>query len=239
MSGKSRLAAPNRSILCAPVIFAYRPNLLATWPMPMSASGVISPPGHRGTTEYDPPRCMFANDRSFVSWRLLRPSARMTSFRRDARMLATAGLQISQPSCAPSLPAKASTSSKERRSSLVRTRAMSSGRECEKCSHRELSTLAPNFRNSAARIVFTLPSQPPQPDPALVDFLRSAYVVLSPKVWIASTIAPLETSLQLQICCAGSPSAAASSSETASVVRAEGGASSVAAGTGFPALKMS
>ncbi len=35
--------------------------------MTASFSGVISPPGTRGTTEYSPPRCMFARKRSFVS----------------------------------------------------------------------------------------------------------------------------------------------------------------------------
>ena len=35
--------------------------------MTRSLSGVISPPGTRGTTEYNPPRCMFAKKRSLVS----------------------------------------------------------------------------------------------------------------------------------------------------------------------------
>ena len=40
------------SIRCPPVIFVYRPYFLATRAMTASFSGVISPPGTRGTTEY-------------------------------------------------------------------------------------------------------------------------------------------------------------------------------------------
>ena len=39
------------SIRWPPVIFVYSPKSLATCPIAMSPSGVISPPGMRGTTE--------------------------------------------------------------------------------------------------------------------------------------------------------------------------------------------
>ena len=58
---------------------------------------MISPPGTRGTTEYRPPRCMFARKRSFVSCSVSCSGSMMSSFHRLARIEATAGLQISQP----------------------------------------------------------------------------------------------------------------------------------------------
>ena len=67
MSGKSCTCAPNRSMRWPPVIFVYRPYCLATEPKTISLSGVISPPGTRGTTQYNPPRCILARKRSFVS----------------------------------------------------------------------------------------------------------------------------------------------------------------------------
>ncbi len=63
----------------------------------MSFSGVISPPGMRGTTEYSPPRWMLARKRSLVSWSVAWAGSRMFSFQIVARIEATAGLQISQP----------------------------------------------------------------------------------------------------------------------------------------------
>ena len=56
--GSWSIRAPKRSIRCPPVIFVYSPKSLATWPMASSPSGVISPPGMRGTTEYEPSFCI-------------------------------------------------------------------------------------------------------------------------------------------------------------------------------------
>src|SRR5262249_47632311 len=69
--------------------------------------GRISPPGTRGTTEYVPPRWMFARKWSWVSWMVGWFSTK--SFHVEARIEATAGRQISHPS---PLPWRARTSSK-------------------------------------------------------------------------------------------------------------------------------
>ena len=54
--------------------------------MTISLSGVISPPGTRGTTEYSPPRCMLARKRSLVSCSVWCSGSRMSSFHRLARI---------------------------------------------------------------------------------------------------------------------------------------------------------
>ena len=69
----------------------------ATVPKTMSFSGVISPPGTRGTTEYRPPRWMLARKRSLVSCSVAWAASRTFSFQIVAMIEATAGLQISQP----------------------------------------------------------------------------------------------------------------------------------------------
>ncbi len=118
-------------------------------------------------------------------------------------MLATAGLQMSQPR---PLPCFASTSSKVL-SSPTRTRWNSSWREYGKCSHRWLFTLTPRFFSSALSICVTSGAQPPQEVPALVLAL-SAPTVVQPAS-MARTDAPLETLLQEQICAESGSAASA------------------------------
>mmetsp|Transcript_25710 Transcript_25710/g.102604 ORF Transcript_25710/g.102604 Transcript_25710/m.102604 type:complete len:214 (+) Transcript_25710:3429-4070(+) len=207
----------------------------------MSASGRISPPGTRGTTEYDPPRCMFASERSLVSCSASRPSARTTPLLRVASIDATAGLHTSQPSACPagSSPCAFMTSSKLEYP-FAATSAMSSGLEYAKCSQMWFLTSAPILASSALRIFLTSGSQPPQPDPARVSVLSAAYDALSPSFSHALISVPRETSLHEQICFDGS---AASSSvllgAALTATPAEGGGSKAATGPsmGAPALK--
>jgi hypothetical protein len=51
MSGSWSTRAPSKSMRWPPVILQYSPYLRATSPSTISFSGVISPPGTRGTTE--------------------------------------------------------------------------------------------------------------------------------------------------------------------------------------------
>ncbi len=174
-----------------PVIFVYRPYFLATWPRTMSFSGVISPPGTRGTTEYVPPRWMLARKRSLVSWMVV--CSTTFSFHRLARIEATAGLQISQPWPWPW--ARISSSNDWMR--LILTISNSSCRVQAKCSHRALLTFLPDALIAALNRSVTSGRQPPQPVPAFVHSLISSTEVrfLSR---MASQIWPLLTLLHEQ-----------------------------------------
>ena len=71
--------------------------LLRDLPRTMSWSGVISPPGTRGMTEYVPFFWMFARKRSFVSWSVRCASRGSARCRRWRGCWRRSGLQISQP----------------------------------------------------------------------------------------------------------------------------------------------
>src|SRR5579864_4068994 len=92
------------------------------------------------------------------------------SFHKLARMLATAGLQISQPF---PLPWLARSSPKD----LICLILMISNNSCRvnaKCSHRLLLSFLPDFFISALNRSITSGKQPPQPVPAFVHFFTSS-----------------------------------------------------------------
>ena len=110
MSGSWSIRAPNRSMRWPPVIFVYSPKSWATAPIAISPSGVTSPPGMRGTTEYEPSFCRFAITWSLVSCSAARSPCRTCAGAVVARIEAIAGLQMSQPRPAASVPNRATTS---------------------------------------------------------------------------------------------------------------------------------
>ena len=160
--------------------------------MTPSFSGVISPPGTRGTTEYSPPRCMFARKRSFVSCSVSCSGFMMSSFHRLARIEATAGLQISQPWPRPQW----AMISPNVRSFLAFTMANNSVRESGKCSHKMVDDRAAGLFQLAFKRSVTSGTQPPQPVPAFVQLLSASSVSAPSR--IAAQIAPFDTLLQEQ-----------------------------------------
>src|SRR6185436_815769 len=116
------------------------------------------------------------------------------SFQQEARMDATAGLQMSQPRPRPCL---VSTSSKVL-SSLMRTRWNNCWRVYGKCSHIEVLTVTPRFLSSAFSSCVTSGVQPPQVVPALVLVFNPPTVVQPAEM--AEQMPPFETLLHEQIC---------------------------------------
>src|SRR5687767_14218753 len=109
-------------------------------------------------------------------------------------MLATAGLQMSQPRPLPCLSITAS----KVLSSPMRTRWNSCWRVYGKCSHIEVLTLTPRFLSSALSNCVTSGVQPPQVVPALVLVLSAPTVVQPAST--AEQMPPLDTLLHEQIC---------------------------------------
>ncbi len=159
----------------------------------MSWAGVISPPGTRGTTEYEPLRWRLARWWSLVSWRAACSPSRTWPGSRVARIEATTGLQMSQPSPVPwatRRPVKVVRP-------VTRRISYSSARVCGKCSHSPRAGSTP----CSARLSLTRPvraeTQLPQPVPALVHRFTPATSV-SPCVRTASRTAPPVTWWQEQ-----------------------------------------
>mmetsp|Transcript_73792 Transcript_73792/g.209007 ORF Transcript_73792/g.209007 Transcript_73792/m.209007 type:complete len:251 (+) Transcript_73792:361-1113(+) len=188
MEGSCQTLAPKRPMRWAPVILVQRLYFLATVPSRTSSSGVISPPGTRGMTEYWPLRCMFARKESLVSWSCFRPSETGFCCQSEARIEATTGLQTSSPArlfCkSGSLPTRAhsATTSSQLFSSLTRMISNSSGREKGKWGLMPVNSFFPHASSVVLRIFGTKPvlrMQPPQPLPAVVQRLMSAIVAQS------------------------------------------------------------
>src|SRR5436305_6591517 len=134
--------------------------------MTISLSGVISPPGILGTTEYVPSRCMFARKWSLVSCNVACSPSRMYPVPSEARIEATTGLQMSQPR---PRPCRVTTSLNVR---IPRTRMMSNSscRVCSKCSHSAVDWVTPASPSS----FFTSGTHDPQVVPARVHALTAA-----------------------------------------------------------------
>ncbi len=164
----------------------------------MSRSGVISPPGMRGTTEYVPFFWMLARKWSLVSCRAARSPERTCPPCSDARIEATTGLQTSQPR-----PLPCSAMSREN-VVMPRTRTISnsSGLLWSKCSHSALPGTTP----SAARIETSAGTQLPQLAPARVHLLTPATSV-RPCSAMAALMAALVTLLQEHTCASPGKSA--------------------------------
>ena len=135
--------------------------------MTINFSGVISPPGTRGTTEYVPSCCMLARKASFVSCSLF--FSRIGLFQSDAKIEPAVGLQISQPTPVPCF----ARSSSNVLIPETFTTSYISARDKSKCSQRRLLTSTPDSAIFALKRSVMRGTQPPQPVPALVQALRS------------------------------------------------------------------
>lgn len=100
-------------------------------------------------------------DRSLVSCRAWCLGSMMFSLKSDARILAMAGLQISQP-CAPGTPARFMIVWKSRRF-LILTTWKRSTRDILTCTQRLLFVACPAFFSSALKMLVTRGTHPPHP----------------------------------------------------------------------------
>src|SRR5689334_22227005 len=118
-------------------------------------------------------------------------------------MLATAGLQMSQPRPLPCF----STTASNVLSSPMRTRWNSCWRVYGKCSHIDTFTLTPRFLSSALSSWVTSGVQPPQDVPAFV-FVLSAPTVVQPAS-MAEQMPPFDTLLHEHTCAESGSAASA------------------------------
>ncbi len=185
--------------------------------MTNSFSGVISPPGMRGTTEYVPLRWRLARNRSLVSCRPACSPSSTCPVASEARIEATTGLQMSQPRPLP-YPA---ISWEKVLIPVARTTSNSSARDCSKCSHRALDCTTPHSSSSC----LSMGTHEPQPVPAFVHDLTEATSV-QPLSLMAQVICPLVTAWQEHTCAS---SGSARSTPPAGATRDPG-----SAGSGLP-----
>ena len=138
--------------------------------MAISPSGVTSPPGMRGTTEYEPSFCRLAITWSLVSCSDARSPSRTWPVPREARIEPITGLQMSQPRPVPCRP----MISLNVVSPCTRTTSKSWARDSSKCSHSAVLTSTPDFSSSVVTSCLTSGRQEPQLVPARVHAFTPA-----------------------------------------------------------------
>ena len=154
---------------------------------------MISPPAMRGTTEYEPSFWMFAITWSLVSCSVAFSPSSTCPAPREARMLASTGLQMSQPRPVP----KRSMMPLKVRSPETRTASKSCARENEKCSQRAVLSSAPERASSVPTSFLTSGRHEPHAAPARVQALTPATSV-QPSSVTAQRIVPAVTLLHEQ-----------------------------------------